>query len=208
MDIQHYSNTQYVLLLLALLMGYLVYQSIRRLRVLDGLITLTIGAVVVLLLFFTIAIQVYMTGTGADILVAKVKATSFSNVTNQLSVDLTLYDSSGKVTSENTYAVLGNEWTLQADVVKVAPVLGMLDIHSGFKLTRLEGRYDDDNLERTAKHTVVDLNGGEDELFRLSRQWNGVIYPFIDATYGNVVMAGNGTYNIFASQTNLWAKGA
>ncbi|MGH2481111.1 MAG: hypothetical protein ACRDHW_15760, partial [Ktedonobacteraceae bacterium] len=107
--------------------------------------------------------------------------------------------------SEQTYLVLGNEWMLQDDTIKIAPWLNVVGLHSGYKVTRLEGRYDKPDLERNATHTVVELNGGDDGFFQHMQDWHGWISPFIDAQYGSAVFSpADGTYDIYVSQTGLF----
>jgi hypothetical protein len=139
--------------------------------------------------------------------VARVTALPIANNQGlpEMSVDLTLYDQNGRVTGQQSYLVLGNEWMLQDDTIKVTTWLNVLGVHSGYKLTRLEGRYDDPNQERHAEHTVVELNGGDDGFFQNMRSWHGWISPFIDAQYGTAVFSpADGTYDVFVSQTGLY----
>jgi hypothetical protein len=126
-----------------------------------------------------------------------------------MSVEITLYDKNGHQTSDNTYAVAGDEWMLQGDIVKFPAWLNILGLHSGYKLTRLEGRFDDPNLERNAKHTVIVLNGGDDQFFKTVQEqaWTS---PFVQAAYGSgVFLAPDGkSYNVLVSQTGLLAEPA
>lgn len=159
------------------------------------------------LLWMTFLIQSYL-GLTSGIKVAQVTALPIQNSPNglpEMSVDLTLYNQNGHAISQQSYLVLGNEWMLQDDTIKIATWLNVIGMHSGYKLTRLEGRYDDPNLEANAHHTVVVLNGGDDGFFQNMKAWHGWISPFIDAEYGTAVFsAANGTYDIYVSQTGLY----
>ncbi len=162
------------------------------------------------LLWLTFMVQTYL-GLTSEIRVAQITALPVSNSNGlpMMSVDMTLYDSSGHTTSQSSYQVLGNEWMLQDDTVKIANWLNILGMHSGYKITRLEGRYDDPNLESNAHHTVVTLNGGDDGFFQNMRSWHSWISPFVDAQYGSAVFSpADGTYNIFVSQTGLYDEKA
>jgi hypothetical protein len=79
-------------------------------------------------------------------------------------------------------------------------------LHSSYKLTRLEGRFDDPNLERHATHTVVDLNGGDDNFFKTVQE-QAWVSPIVQGAYGNAVFLGadGKTYDVFVSQTGLYA---
>jgi hypothetical protein len=180
----------------------------RRLRWKHGMSGILLLALAVSILWMTFLIQSYL-GLTSDIRVAQVKALTIANQGNlpTMSVDLTLYDANGHVASDQVYLVNGNEWMLQGDIIKITPWMNILGLHTGYKLTRLEGRYDDSNLERTAQHTVVDINGGDDGFFQNMHAWHGWISPFIDAQYGNAVFtSANGTYDVYVSQTGLYSK--
>jgi hypothetical protein len=179
----------------------------RRLRWKHGIGGILLMFIAISLLWLTFLVQAYL-GLTSGIRVARVTALPIQNAPNglpEMSVDLTLYDQNGHVTSQQSYLVLGNEWMLQDDTIKVATWLNVLGVHSGYKLTRLEGRYDDPNLERHSEHTVVELNGGDDGFFQNMHAWHGWISPFIDAQYGTAVFSpADGTYDVFVSQTGLY----
>lgn len=171
-------------------------------RGLSGIILLLVA---ISLLWVTFLVQTYL-GLNSDIRVAQVHATTLSNEPNMMSVELILYDKAGHQVSDNSYAVRGNEWLLEGDVIKFPTWLNILGLHSGYKLTRLEGRYDDPNLEANAKHTVIVLNGGDDAFFKTVQEqaWTS---PVIQAGYGSgtFVHADGKTYNVLISQTGLYA---
>lgn len=176
------------------------------LRLGRGIGGIVLFVLAVSLLWLTFLVQSYLGLTG-DILVAHVHATKVANAQHTMSVELILYDKNGHQASDETYQVLGDEWVLQGDIVKFPAYLNALGLHSGYKLTRLEGRYDDLNLERHAEHTAIALNGGDDTFFQTARQQNWMS-PFVEATYGNAVFQITGTYNVYISQTGLFAKPA
>lgn len=187
----------------------------RRLRLRRGLSGILLLAISVSLLWLTFLVQAYL-GLTSDIPVAHVVATSLVGEDHAMSVTLTLYDDDGhpmtvtgpdgRATTSLSYVVYGDEWMLQADFIKVVPWLNVLGVHSGYKVTRLEGRYDDINLENTARRSAYALNGGDDGFFQHMRDWHGWISPFIDAEYGTATFTGPGTYNVFASQTGLYPR--
>lgn len=189
----------------------------RRLRLRRGLSGVTLIILAISLLWLTFLVQEYL-GLTSDIPVAHVVATSLVGVDHAMSVTLTLYDQnghpvtvtdpSGHATTSLSYVVYGDEWMLQADFIKVTPWLNVIGVHSGYKVTRLEGRYDDVNLEQTARRSVYALNGGDDGFFQHMQSWHGWISPFIDAQYGNATFTGPGTYDVFASQTGLFPRPA
>lgn len=181
----------------------------RHLRWQHGLGGILLLFVAISLLWMTFLVQNYLGLTG-NIEVAQVRATKVANPVDanvpMMSVDLTLLDQNGRTISEQTYLVLGNEWMVQGDIIKFADWLNVVGLHSGYKLTRLEGRFDDPNLERNSKHTVVELNGGDDGFFQHT-QGSNWYSGFVQAQYGNAVFqtADGATYNVFVSQTGLYA---
>ena len=165
------------------------------------------GIILVLLalsiLWLTLLVQTYL-GLTSDIKVARVHATKVGNIPHMMSVDLTLYDQNGRQTSEQTYVINGDEWMLQGDIIRFPTWLNIVGLHSGYKLTRLEGRYDDPNLESNSKHVVVTLNGGDDNFFTtvLQQAWTS---PIVQAAYGSSVFlpSDSKTYDVSVSQTGL-----
>lgn len=157
------------------------------------------------LLWLSLLIQTYL-GLTSDIEVARVHATPVANVPHLMSVDLTLFDQNGHQTSEQTYIINGDEWMLQGDIIKFPPLLNIFGLHSGYKLTRLEGRFDDPTLEANSHHTVVVLNGGDDNFFKTVQEqaWTS---PFVQAAYGSgtFIQPDGKTYDVFVSQTGLYA---
>ncbi|GCE12615.1 hypothetical protein [Tengunoibacter tsumagoiensis] len=172
----------------------------------------SIGGIIALLfaislLWLTFAVQTYL-GLTNNIKVATVRATPIANFKHQMSLDLTLYNSDGTTTTK-TYGVYGDEWMLQGDIVKFPDWMNIIGVHSGFKITRLEGRYDDPNLERSAERTVVELNGGDDNFFTTvqNQSWTN---PFVQAAYGSgtFLKADGKTYDVFVSQDALTPRPA
>lgn len=220
MNVPHqFGQVQLALLVLALIAIFVLIRSLikpwkrRSLKAwkpLKSLLSLVIAAIMLSLLYASIMIQSY-TGLTNDVRVAHIHASPIANSpagAPMMSVDLTLYSPNGEIASEQTYLVKGDEWMVQSDIVKVSSLLGMVGLHSGCKLTRLEGLYNNSHLESNAKHSVIPLNDGDDTFFQWTRLLNGVLSPFIDGEYGNAVIDGAGTYNIYASQTSLWAQKA
>jgi hypothetical protein len=189
----------------------------RRLRWQHGLGGVLLLFLSISLLWLTFLVQSYLGLTG-NIPVAHVVATALSGQQHQMIVTLTLYDANGKpvkVTDSNghsttslSYLIYGDEWTLEADFIKVAPWLNVAGVHSGYKVTRLEGRYDDINLEKNGPRSVYAINGGDDGFFQHMRSWQGWVTPFIDAEYGSATFTGLGSFNVYASQTGLFPEPA
>lgn len=162
-------------------------------------------AVALSLLWAVVALQTYL-GITSEIKVAHIRASQVTNAQHELFVELTQYDGNNHVTSTGTFQVQGDEWMVQGNIIKLASWLNIVGLHSGYKLTRLEGRFDDIKLENTAPHTAVALNGGDDNFFQTMRAQRGWIAPFVDASYGNAVFQTVGSFDIFATQDALIAR--
>jgi hypothetical protein len=177
----------------------------RRFKFTRGISGIVLLAVAISLLWVTFLVQSYLGLTG-EIKVAQIRATPITNVAHQMSVEVILYDGNGHATSDNTYLIQGDEWMVQGDIIKFPAWLNVVGLHAGYKLTRLEGRYDDINLENTARHTAVPLNGGDDNFFQTTythKQWFAL---FVDAAYGNAVFQRPGSFDVFATQDALIAR--
>ncbi|HTI15632.1 MAG TPA: hypothetical protein VL461_13875 [Dictyobacter sp.] len=170
-----------------------------------------VGGLIVLifalsLVYLTFAVQAYI-GLNSDIKVAQVQAMSVSNENHTMFVNITMYNVNGQATSHGTYSVLGDRWMLQGDIMKFPTWMNFFGIHSGYKVTALEGQYANPQDESNDKHTVIVLNGGDGDFFKTvyKQAWSS---PFVDAAYGNAVIvpADGQTYNVYVSQTGLYAK--
>jgi hypothetical protein len=107
------------------------------------------------------------------------------------------------------FAVNGDEWQLDARVLKWRGWATLLGFDAQFRLERLSGRYLDIEQERNAPRTVYELsdNPGLD-LWAQSidhPRW----VPFVDAVYGSAAflpMADGARYRVTMSQTGLLAR--
>ncbi len=174
-------------------------------RAMGGVVLLFLS---ISLIYLAILLQTYFSLTSRH-LVARVHATPIANLQHQMSVDLTLFDKNGNKTSEQTYALCGDEWELQGDIVKFADWTAFLGFHTGYKLTRLQGRYDDINLQNNppAHNCAQELNGGDDNFFKTLQNQGGWLHWAVESSYGNAVIlpADGNTYSVYVSQTGLFA---
>lgn len=178
----------------------------RRLPIGRGILGLVLLLLALSLLWLTLLVQTYL-GLTSDIKVARVHATPVTNADHLMSVELILYDQHGHQTSDQTYLVKGDEWRLEGDIIKFPTWLNILGLHSGYKLTRMEGRYEDPKLESSNLPTVIPLNGGDDNFFRTVQE-QAWVSPVVEAAYGSgtFLRADGKTYDVLASQTGLYAE--
>ena len=175
----------------------------RIFRFLEGSILVIVALA---FLWLSSLLQTYI-GMGSEIKVAQVKAMSITNMPHTMIVELTLYDQDGKQASSGTYSVPGDRWFLQGDVLRFPDWLNIVGLHSGYKLTRLQGEYDSVDDENKLPHKAIELNGGDGDFFKTvyKQQWSS---PFVQAAYGNALIlpADGHTYNVYISQTGLTEK--
>lgn len=83
------------------------------------------------------------------------------------------------------YPLRGDEWQLDARVVKWKPMAVVAGFDPLYKLDRLSGRYRDIEAERTNAKSAHDLaGGGELDLWRLAQRYPRWL-PFVDTEYGS-----------------------
>ncbi len=107
------------------------------------------------------------------------------------------------------FAVTGDEWQLDARVLKWRGWAALMGLDAQFRLERLSGRYLDIEQERNAPRTVYGLsdNPGVD-LWAWSIEHPRWV-PFVDAVYGSATflpMADGARYRVSLSQTGLLAR--
>ncbi|MGH8687027.1 MAG: hypothetical protein ACREVQ_04890 [Burkholderiales bacterium] len=104
------------------------------------------------------------------------------------------------------YEVRGDEWQIDARVMKWSGLGTMLGLDTVYRFERLAGRYTDSGLERKAPRTVYPLSedAGAD-LWALAKQYHRFL-PLADALYGSaayVPMADGAQYAVSVSATGL-----
>lgn len=108
--------------------------------------------------------------------------------------------------------VRGDEWQLDARVLKWSGIGTVLGLDTRFRLERLAGRYRDVAEERDAPRTVHDLAppAAGFDLFAFAQQHPSWL-PFVDATYGSATylpLADGARYTVTVSSTGLVARPA
>jgi hypothetical protein len=105
----------------------------------------------------------------------------------------------------------GDEWQIDARVLKWRAMGNLLGLDTLYRLERLSGRYGDAASERTAQRTVYDLaqDPGLD-LWTLTRRYQRYV-PLADALYGSaafVPMAEGAEYAVSVSASGLVVRPA
>lgn len=203
MNLQIFSVGLLVLGLLLLVIGI---RSLWRARFWTGSATLLSSAffLVGAALMFVIATNLY----------------TYARLTNEEPVADLIFKSTGPQRYQATlirspsgqmqvFAVNGDEWQLDARVLKWRGWATMLGMDAQYRLERLNGRYLDIEQERTAPRTVYGLSEAlEHDLWKWAVD-HPTWLPFVDATYGSATflpMSDGARYRVTMSQTGLLAR--
>lgn len=119
-------------------------------------------------------------------------------------VDLTAPDGTGE-----RYELRGDQWQIDARVIKWQGVANLLGLDARYRLERLSGRYGNIEQERQATRTVHGLtDAGGVDLFTLAREHPRWI-PWLDTDYGSAAylpMADGAEYRVRLTQSGLIAR--
>jgi hypothetical protein len=125
------------------------------------------------------------------------------NQTGDHSFDATLIE---PPSSAQTIPLKGDEWRIEARVLKWKPWANVFGLDSRYRLTRLAGEYADAAAEQTAPRAVHDLGsaaiGGD--LARVARSVRRI--GLVDTLYGSAAlmpMANGAEYQIWLTQSGL-----
>ncbi|HEV2977052.1 MAG TPA: hypothetical protein VG425_05650 [Casimicrobiaceae bacterium] len=120
--------------------------------------------------------------------------------------NLTLTYPSGAIRG---YVLSGDEWQIDARVLKWRAFANLLGFDSAYRLERISGRYHDLERERTAAHTVEPLHAPDRiDVWTLLRAWQDYV-PGFDALYGSAIylpMADGADYEVSISPSGLLAR--
>ena len=105
------------------------------------------------------------------------------------------------------YEMRGDEWQIDARVLKWKPMATVAGFDTLYRLERLSGRYGDIIQERTAKRSVHPLFAADEpvDLWDLAKRYHAYV-PMVDALYGSaayVPMAEGAEYIVSVSATGL-----
>lgn len=103
----------------------------------------------------------------------------------------------------------GDEWQLDARVIKWRGSATLLGLDARYRLERLSGRYRDIERERSAARSVHALSDNPPlDLFGLARDYSDWL-PWLDADYGSAAylpMADGAEYRVSLTQSGLVAR--
>jgi len=110
-----------------------------------------------------------------------------------------------------TYALTGDEWRVEARVLKWKSWANLLGLDARYRLERLSGEFTDAALEQTGPRSTYDLRSANDDnrLTRLSAHLHQA--RLVDTVYGSAAlmpMADGAQYALAMTQTGLVARPA
>src|ERR1700736_2734119 len=107
------------------------------------------------------------------------------------------------------YALGGDEWQIDARLLKWRGVANILGFDTAYRLERISGRYSDIDRERASPRTVYALHAPEGvDAWALLRSYHQYV-PWADALYGSatyVPMADGAAYEVNVAQGGLIAR--
>jgi hypothetical protein len=116
--------------------------------------------------------------------------------------------------AEKTFTVHGDEFRMEARVLKFKPWANVVGLNAMYRLDRLSGRYISIDQEKTSPRTVEGFiaPGGEPglDLHAMALKY-GKSLPVVDATYGSgtyAPMADKAIYTVTMSQSGLLSRAA
>jgi hypothetical protein len=103
----------------------------------------------------------------------------------------------------------GDEWQIDARILKWRPLASVMGFDTLFRLERLSGRYADIDIERTAPHSVHRLHAPDAfDVWQLIRVAHAHM-PWVDALYGSAVylpMADQAAFDVSVGAGGLIAR--
>ncbi len=107
------------------------------------------------------------------------------------------------------FPMRGDEWQVDARVLKWRPMANVMGFDTLFRLERLRGRYADLDTERSATHTVHRLHADDQlDVWSLVRAAHAHV-PWVDALYGSAVylpMADQASFDVSVGAGGLIAR--
>ena len=192
----------FVGMLLALPLLVASMRRLRRLRLVGGTVYLLSGAAVILVA--TAACLVAANLLTYARLTHEQEAARVS--TRQLAERQYAVSVRTRTGPERHFSVQGDEWQIDARVLKWRALGTLLGFDTVYRLERLSGRYGDAHSERSAPRTVHELSPDPGvDFWRVARRYHDYL-PFADALYGSaayVPMAEGAEYAVTVSASGL-----
>ena len=112
--------------------------------------------------------------------------------------------------TRSQYEVIGDQWLLDARIIKWSPKGNLLGLDAKYRLERLSGRFNDAKQEAEAKsRTIYSLRRNPGLDFSAYAQKYRKYMPYLDTIFGSGVympMADKAIYRVYINQSGLSAK--
>ncbi len=112
--------------------------------------------------------------------------------------------------SVQRFVLYGDEWQLDARILKWHGIANVLGLDAQYRLHRLSGRYQDIQRARNSAYSVYDVDEAPAvDMWRLARRYGGWLQGLVDAAYGSAVflpMTDGAEYAVTLSQSGLLAR--
>lgn len=111
----------------------------------------------------------------------------------------------------HTFELSGDEWRIEARVLRWKPWANVLGLDSQYRLDRFSGRYADTQQELTADRSAYDIRPARQsgiDLWPIARQYSQYL-PVVDTLYGSgayMPMADGARYEVRITQSGLIAR--
>lgn len=113
--------------------------------------------------------------------------------------------------SQQAFELAGDQFSVEANIVKWHPFANILGLHTHYRLERVAGRYDILEHEQTRPRTVYALaQAASWDVLELKRHF-APLETLVDAEYGSATFAAAqelATYHIYVSTTGLLVRSA
>jgi hypothetical protein len=107
---------------------------------------------------------------------------------------------------ERVFSLAGDQFYVDAHVLKWKPIANILGLHTVYELDRVAGRYENIQDETSKPRTVFSLSADRRvDLYELRRRYT-ILSPLVDAEYGSATFINSNTaeeYHIMVSTTGL-----
>lgn len=129
----------------------------------------------------------------------------------------------GEAGATGVYPLMGDEWRIEAQVLRWKPWANVLGLDTQYRLDRLSGRYTSAEQERAAARSVHPLSGGDGvvsastgplpwriDAWNAARRYSRMI-DAVDTLYGGATympMADGARYEVWITQSGLIARPA
>lgn len=134
--------------------------------------------------FFTAYLRAYHVFTKQE-LVAIIECLPSSDSSFDFELQLTPVIKK-KQRSPQSFGIKGDQWAVGGDILEWHSFANLLGLHSMYRLTRVEGRYEKAADQSEQPHSAYSLTDGDSKFWRTMYKIGDKL-PFVSSVYGNTV---------------------